>query len=186
MEVSSFRKLVNSGGAAKVAAIDPGLNTAGYCTAVVGDNKVTFVTAGSSSSIVIADGRSVGKTSLAIEKARQVSLDLFRVMLSEKPSILIVETPPQRFSGNAQSQIKKAQDARMLFGMSMVIYGLLLSKNSEIDLIVIEPSQWQPGFARGNTKGWSAKLASRVCSFDVNSEHAADAVSMLYSVSGLL
>lgn len=187
MEVASFQKLVSRGRGLKVAAVDPGLNTAGFCVASFAECIPTFVTVGSVSSIITGSEHSTNSVGLAIEKARQISIDLSRRILASRAKVLVIETPPQHFAGNAQTKMKKAQDARLLFGMATMLYGALLSHDNDFKVVTVEPSQWQPGFARGNTKSWSTSFASKLCEDcdqKIVDDHSADAVSMLYIVSG--
>lgn len=119
-----------------------------------------------------------------MQKSRQVSIDIARKITSHGAKVVVIETPPQHFAGNTQTKIKKAQDARLLFGMVTMLYGLLLASNANYDIVTVEPSQWQPGFARGNTKQWSIGFSRALCIHDIPDEHAADAVSMMHITSG--
>ena len=184
MEVTSFQRLINSGADLKAAAVDPGLNTAGYCTARFRKGAIQYDAVGSVSSIITGSEHKSNSVGLAIEKARQVSIDTAKKVLAGGAKIVVVETPPQHFAGNTQTKLKKSQDARLLFGMVTMLYGLLLATDPSFRIVTVEPSQWQPGFARGDTKGWSIRFSEMVCNLKIPDDHAADAVSMMHIVSG--
>lgn len=187
MDVASLQKLVSRGRGLEIAAVDPGLNTAGFCVATFTEYIPNYVAVGSVSSIITGSEHATNSVGLAIEKARQVSIDLSRRILASRAKIVVIETPPQHFAGNPQTKMKKSQDARLLFGMVTMLYGALLARDNNFKIVTVEPSQWQPGFARGDTKGWSTKFASKLCEGcdqKIVDDHSADAVSMLYIVSG--
>lgn len=171
-----------------IVSIDPSINNIGVAVFVI-DAKITSKQV----DFKLHDHRLIEsyESSDLHVKCRFMSESVLSLIsgFNGKVPYLIIEQPPLTIYNNKflskDGLIARAQSVFKLFA----VYGSIVSRVSNVNIIPVLPSQWQPSKkerAGVDIKDWSISKARKILS-TVKSEHVADAINIgLFGINKII